>query len=408
MTIDICAYSRVQPEPATVRIAHDEQELSPEWDAFVLKCAVPHFEQTSLWGKVKTNAGWKASRAIVRLGDSICGGAQILTRRVRYAGSIAYVFRGPLVYPESIDCQRLVAQAIKAYAARQRLSCMVVVPPYKAFSLAEQLKAEGFGTHPEFLPPTGITQASGVVDLSPDLETVFARMNRNAHRNIRRGRHGGVLVRLGTKEDIGLFWSLMVALCVRRGVSPNVPNQKFVEKLWDIFSPGGSIQMFIGEVRNKPVCALITVRVGQWVSAWHIGWSGDYPELHPSKVVYWEAFQSARNAGASFFDFLQIDPRVADLVAARQPVDHLPMAGLTLYKLGLGSEVWRVPPTMNLFSGVPLRLLRGSGGNILLNSNLARKAITLLQWGIPFPPGCYASARHPSDEATDPGFRHRP
>jgi hypothetical protein len=35
------------PQPAGVRVEYDEREISPEWDAFVLKCAVPHFEQTS-------------------------------------------------------------------------------------------------------------------------------------------------------------------------------------------------------------------------------------------------------------------------------------------------------------------------------------------------------------------------
>jgi peptidoglycan pentaglycine glycine transferase (the first glycine) len=369
---------RVGPEPGTVRIEHDEQALSPEWDAFVLKCGVPHFEQTSLWGKVKTHAGWNASRAIVRLGDSICGGAQVLTRRVGSAGSIGYVFRGPLVYPESEDCQKWVARAMRAYAGRRRLSCLIVVPPYRAFPLVQQMRAEGFGTHPECLPPTGITQATGVVDLRPEIETVYARMARRTCRYIRRGEREGVLVRPGTREDIGLFWRLVVALCGRRGVSPNIPDEKFVEKLWDTLSPAGLIQMLIGEVRNRPVCALIALRAGQWVSAWRSGWSGDYPELHPPLVLYWKAFQSAKSAGASFFDFLQVDPHVADLVAAKKTVDHLPWAGATLYKLRLGSEVWRVPPTMNLYAGPLLGLLMRCGGPILLSSSLARKAIGLI------------------------------
>jgi lipid II:glycine glycyltransferase (peptidoglycan interpeptide bridge formation enzyme) len=314
-------------------------------------------------------------RIIVRRGDSICGGAQVLTRRIRGAGVIGYILRGPLVHPDTIDGQSLIVKAIKEYALGQGSSWLVVVPPYRAFSLAEKLKGEGFAPHPDYLPPTGITQASGVIDLTPDMDAVLQRMNRNTRRNLKRGQEGGVVVRPGTKEDTGLFWGLLEGLCRRRGTTPNIPGQQFVDKVWDVFSPAGAVEMFVAEVRTTPVCALISFRFGQWVFAWRIGWSGEFPDLHPTKVLYLEAIRAAQGAGAKFFDFLQLDPEVADLLAAKKPVDYIPNAGLTLHKLGLGAVVWRVPPTMSLFSGIPLGLASGAAGASLLNSNVARTTV---------------------------------
>lgn len=361
------------------RVEHDEQEISSEWDAFVQKCAVPHFEQTSLWGRAKTHGEWKVSRVIVRNGGHVCGGAQVLSRRVRFGGSIGYVFRGPLVQPEDPVVLRQVASALKAHAAHRRISFLAVVPSYQSFPLVEALRGEGFGEHPDFLPPTGITQGTAVLDLRPDLEAIFAKFSPDTRRNIRRGQRDGVIVRPGVRAELKIFWNLLMALCSRRNTYSNVPSLAFVETLWDVFHPSDAIQLYLGEVAGVPVSAQIVIRTGSWASAWRVGWSGEHPKLSPPKVVYWEAIRASKAAGAQCFDFLQVDPQVAESLAAGQPFDHLPMAGLTQHKLSFGPEFWRIPPTMNLFPSGAVRLLMKSGGSALLNSQLARKTFQLMR-----------------------------
>ena len=361
------------------QIEHDENAVSPDWDAFVVKCAVPHFEQTTLWGQVKAPGGWKASRVIVRVGGQICAGAQVLSRKIRFGGAIGYIFRGPLATSEEPVVLRQVAAALKAHALQQRVSCLIVVPPYRSFPLVEELGREGFGEHPDFLPPTGIMQGTAVLDLRPDLGAIFANVSPDTRRNIRRGQNNGVTVRPGVRAELKIFWDLLMALCSRRNTHSNVPGLEFLETLWDVFHPNDAIQLYFGEVAGAPVSAQIVLRTGSWASAWRVGWSGEHPKLCPSKVVYWEAIRASKAAGAQFFDFLQVDPHVAELIAAGQPFDHLPMAGLTQHKLCFGPEFWRIPPTMNLFPSATPRLLMNLGGNAVLNSHLARKTFEFMR-----------------------------
>src|SRR4051794_39623342 len=68
----------------------DEEPTHPAWDDWVATVPGGHHLQTSGWGYVKADAGWRATRILVRDGGQIVGGCQLLVRSVPLIGAIGY------------------------------------------------------------------------------------------------------------------------------------------------------------------------------------------------------------------------------------------------------------------------------------------------------------------------------
>lgn len=331
----------------------------PGWEDFVLHRPYPHFEQSSHWAATEAQDGWEARYASHQDDRGIAAGALILAKSVRRVGRVGYVFRGPVVRPShapdtpALDAASdLLRQAANAMALR----LIVVVPPYDGGAWSIRARLNGFSLHPPRLPPTGLSAATMTVDLAKPPERLEQSFRRSTRQEIKLGRKAGITVDTGGAADLDEFWTVHEELCRRRGVRSNVPSLDYVRALWANFHAANRIWLFRARHASQPLCSLLCVRAGSICYAWRIGWNGMEPENFPTKVLYAEAMRHVAEAGCTHFDFMQIDPAVAQVLRQGGKSRHRD-AGLTLFKLGFAGDIVPLPPTLVWLPNPALRLL---------------------------------------------------
>jgi peptidoglycan pentaglycine glycine transferase (the first glycine) len=356
----------VDPSQCTVRISREGRD--PEWDSFLTTCPGGHHEQTSLWAEVKGFYGWQSFRMIVTGKGRILGGAQVLTREFRRWGRIGYVTRGPVSASHDPALVELILRQLEGVAVNERLAYLAVVPPYNGQVFEPSLMRLGFREKPDVLPPSGLMAATLVLDLSPDLDSVMARMRTTTRRHIRGAIRKGVTVREGTAPDVETFRRLMWALCDRRGTSPTPPQKDFFEHLWKAYQPSGFVRLFIAEFEGKPISAGLAFPFGDTVQMWKVGWTGEHPEVTPNELLWWEGIRWARNNDYRFFDFVSIDTDLARRLQQGDPVDWNSVEGTSNFKVGFGGTPVLLPKSYYRFYHPILRAFARLGGSKIIES----------------------------------------
>jgi peptidoglycan pentaglycine glycine transferase (the first glycine) len=355
-----------------VEIVVSSSATDPEWDRFVMDCPSPHHEQTALWGRVQSVRGWKPFRVMMRQGNALIGGAQILERRVRHLGNIGYLSRGPLIVTNDATLRRSLLSAIREIAQQRRLIYLAVNVPYPSDFTASDLEASGFSVRHERLPPTTPMAATIFMDLTQDLETILAKMQTTTRRYIRQGQRRGVTVREGKAEDMDTFGRLLVSHCERRGVQPNIPQGDFLREVWKTFAPGGYLKVFVAERDNEVLIVLLVFAMGKWARAWRVGWSGLHAEARPNELIYWEAIKWSKANGCDFFDIIGFDTGNARAILEGRVIPENERCGMSDWKLGFGGRVLLFLPGYCYFGNPLARSLYRSIGAPLLDSKFSK------------------------------------
>ncbi len=339
----------------------------PAWDAYVASHRESFAEQSSLWAKARAQFGWRPVRLIIRQGDTVVGGAQILERRVARFVKIGYLARGPLLNPD-LDAE-LVARKLREVARTRRLAYLAVTLPYFGTTLVPALQAAGFVERPEGLPPSMWMRATIVIDLAPELDAIYRGMSSTKRWEMRRGQRMGVTVRIGTAADLPVFQRLHDDLCRRRKVASNMPGGPgFLHAVWHAMAPSGRIQMLVAEKDGEPISALILLAYGKWVRAWRIGWSGQHASAHPNVVLYAESIRWAKDSGYAYFDLVGIDAQDARGLVQVGRKAHAIQCPITFFKAGLGGEVMLLPVEYCVFARPVWSLAFRTIGRPLLRS----------------------------------------
>lgn len=340
-----------------------------------MECEPSHFEQTSWWANVESEDGWNARYIVAGDMGRIVAGAIVLVRRQLRVGRVGYVLRGPLTRGEPSNAEHVwkrLASALKSFARKEQLVLLVVVPPYDGIALASALLSVGFLRHPRLLPPSNLPPGTIAVDLWRNLKEIEQSYRRTIRWEINRARKKGVVVKLGTAEDLELFWARHLELCQRRGVGSNVPGFGYVCRVWYEFHQRGRAWLFNAMLAEEVLCSLICLGVGKWFYAWRIGWASASKKAYPTQAVFAQAIRTAAGAGYQFFDFMAISPDEAARLRRGEKVNS-PTAGMTFFKLGFGGSVRTLSPALDWFPNPILRfLMRIYGLRLLSSTNLVK------------------------------------
>ncbi|MEW6579958.1 MAG: peptidoglycan bridge formation glycyltransferase FemA/FemB family protein [Chloroflexota bacterium] len=315
----------------------DLGDNDPAWDAFVARAPGGQHLQTSLWAQVKRVLGWRAARVTLSEGDEIVAGAQVLYRRLMPFLRVGYVTNGPLARDDAGEHLERIVHELRRFSRRHRLVALTVQPPKHGAALAERLPAWGFRPGRVAVAPT----ASVLIDLSAGLEQIMAALDGKTRQNIRRGCRKGVTVRQGTRDDVPLFYALYAATSRRQGFAP-YPLDYFTT-MWRALDAHGHVRLFIARAEGEDVSALLVVPFADTVIAKTLGWSGAHGNCLPNEVLFWSAIKWAAGAGFRFFDLEGVDPDVARLVLAGQPLPESVRQTHTCFKLGFGGQVVLYP-----------------------------------------------------------------
>lgn len=326
------------PGNYTLNISHDCED--PQWDAFLAEKEGCLYEQSALWARVKSLYRWCPVRVVIRHGDRVVAGFQILKRSAAKFGAIGYVSKGPVFDHGYSDVVPLLVAKLKKTVKHERIHQVIVHPPKLEKSLLSQLEYAGF--KPDSF--VKMTRATLLIDLSQDIQDIFQQMKKDKRKEIRQGLRRGIKVRVGSEADIPRFYDLMTATCKRQGVAPNPSDVKFFQELWRVFSPLGYVQLFLAEHEKECIAGAWAICFGNTFRSWKVGWTGEFGRLKPNQVLKWELIKWAKGKGYAYFDFFGISPLAVTPPESKSIAPAAKIDSISKHKLRYGGKPHFYPP----------------------------------------------------------------
>jgi lipid II:glycine glycyltransferase (peptidoglycan interpeptide bridge formation enzyme) len=334
--------------PTSSTLTVRDVDLS-EWHAFLARTPGGSYQQTGWWAIAKLLEGFRARRFVIRNGDTILGGAQMLYRPLPVHGAVAYVPLGPVLASEDPEVANLALTHLHRIGRELDAYCLAVQPPRWGRAFARKLQNFGFCPASMDLAPN----ASVVIDLSNSLDFVLSKMHKTTRYDIRASQRKGIAVRDGGLEDIDAIHRLLLATAKRRGFS-GLKND-YLREIWRTFSGGGHTKIFVAEFEGRLVSAALLMSFGDTVTYWKAGWSGEYSNRYPNEALQWAAIQWAKSNGYRYYDLGGINRALAksalEGVSIRKPAGH----SVGFYKLGFGGQIELFPKAQMYIYSQPLR-----------------------------------------------------
>jgi len=272
------------------------QANDPEWDAFLSATPGGSYPQSSLWARAKSALGYRVVRVVIRKGERIVGGAQMLIRPKSIAPAFGYVPRAPIMQRDHPGLAKLIIEELHQVARTEGIQVLVVQPPAGGDGALHALGGSGFlPCHFELAP-----SATCLIDLSKSQDAIFAQMRPKTRRNIRFGERKGVTVREGRQQDVSVFYRLLTETSRRQKFSPY--PEDYYSEVWRALGPTGNVELLIAELKGEPLTALCAIAFGSTVTNWRVGWSGAYGSYHPNEVIKWAAIKWAKSQGYHYYD----------------------------------------------------------------------------------------------------------
>jgi len=329
------------------RVQLSDRLNDPDWDAFLKTVPGGSYQQTSLWARAKSFFRLRPARIVIKHGEIIVGGAQVLIRRMSPLGAVGYVTRGPVIASGHSALAGAIIEELHRLARKERIRCLAVQLPAGDDVLTSQMSEWEACPDSLSLAPVATVR----VDLSQDLDAITSGMRKTTRYCVRSGAKKGVMVRLGTENDLDSFHRLALITGERQEFSTE--PLEYYRHIWRALAPGNNLKLFLAEVNGEAVSAAIMIAFGDSVTFWRSGWSGSHDGHHPNEAVQWAAIKWARENGYRWYDLGGIGPRTAVILQRREALPDLPEYRAYLFKIGFGGEV-AVFPKASLYVYSPL------------------------------------------------------
>jgi len=267
-----------------------------EWENFLGNYPDSHILQSSVWGELKKNFGWRLERIKV---DNLTG-AQILMRILPFGFKVAYIPKGPV----GADWNNLWSK-VDDLCHQQRVIFLKVEPDEWAAKgdPSSDLSNRGFRLSPHAIQPTRTL----LVDITGSEAEILGRMKQKTRYNIRLAIKRGVIVHASSQLDE--FYKMMLDTSERDNFG--VHSLEYYRKCYELFNPRGECELLMATYEGKLLGGLMIFARGK--RAWYFyGASGNqYRDLMPSYLLQWEAMRWARSHACTSYDLWGI-PDVDD------------------------------------------------------------------------------------------------
>jgi peptidoglycan pentaglycine glycine transferase (the first glycine) len=334
------------------------------WNSVISKLPNPHFLQTYEWGQVKAKYGWSPLYAVwdkdgrwkvesnpnvLSTFDSLVAAALILKRQVISNGfaarlSILYAPKGPLLDWTNESLRNRVLDDLQSFAKKQGAIFLKMDPDIVlgtgipmgendaidngGQNVMSELKQRGWRYSLDQIQ----FKNTVLIDLKPSEEEMLAGMKQKTRYNIRLAEKKGVVVRVGTQEDLATLYKMYAETSMRDGFV--IRDEGYYRTVWQTFmsSEEPACELLIAEVDGEPVAAIFVFYfVGR---AYYVyGMSLNiHREKMPAYLLQWEAMKRAKAKGCDMYD-LWGAPDVFD--------ESDSMWGVYRFKEGLGGKVVR-------------------------------------------------------------------
>jgi peptidoglycan pentaglycine glycine transferase (the first glycine) len=326
-----------------------------EWDRFVAASPFGHFLQTSPWGALKSRFGWTVEHVALSRGGTPIAGAQVLYRTGPLGLTLAYVPKGPVVNWDDDQTVDSLLAALRRAARRRRAFCLKLEPellddPARVAKLTRLgLRRSWQGIQP---------QTTLVVDLARGEDETLAAMKPKWRYNIRLAARRGVLIRVGTPDDVPAFVSLIQETALRDAFEVHSPE--YYTAACQLLAPTGSARLFVARHRDRMLAGILVFVLGQ--KAWYMyGASGnEYRNLMPNYLLQWHAITWARSIGCTTYDLWGIPDEVGvdpEAYSCTETGRTGQLWGVYRFKQGFGGQVVRYAGVFDdVYLGLPYQL----------------------------------------------------
>ena len=274
-----------------------------QWDDFLKICHYCHHEQSSQFAANRQEYGYRCDRIVVRDGETIVGGAQILVQSTPL-GKLAHIQRAPLAIDDDPRILRQVVRKLEEMAiANGYRSVRIDLFPHQTRAF-KALEAAGFVCSSLW----SSAMNSVVVPLNFTEEELLARMHKKVAYEVRRARNKGALVLTDSENAVDEFYDLHQATASHQEF-PIFPREYFTY-LWRTFGQTGKVQPFVAYYHDKPIAALFNTIVGNHM---YFGWGGMSRDSEAKKIrvnylLHMTAMAWARKHGCTRYDFAGTQP----------------------------------------------------------------------------------------------------
>ena len=358
------------------------ERINPQWDAFIHEVN-GELLQTSAWANYELKYfGWRAVRFYFKNEGTIVAGCQITVISDDLWGNIGLVRSGPCFKIMTHELMRLVVIEMKKSVQILNLTYLMVTPDYNEHDLVPFLESEKFESKFPNLPPYRITstkEATLVLDLNLSTDELLHQMKSMRQRGIKKGLKSPFQVRLGGRDDLKVYYDLYHFTATRHKYTDPITNKTVsfyptkeshdeICKIWDELSPHGWVKLFLGTVEEEIICGALVFTFGKTFRYANWGWNLKYADYHISDAIQWEMIQWAKNNNFLYYDFCQIDRRIADAYLSKEPVNetlkkHF-IYGPTIYKLNFGGNMIKYPCSFVCYSDKMKHLIETSSDEL--------------------------------------------
>lgn len=334
------------------------------WNSIISKLPNPHFLQTYEWAQVKAKYGWSPLYSVWDAdggwkveGDpklfstfhSPVAAALILKRQILNNGftarlAILYAPKGPLLDWTNELLRNRVLDDLQTFAKKQGVLFLKMDPDIVlgmgipkgendaidngGQAVISDLKWRGWRYSSDQIQ----FKNTILLDLKPSEEEMLASMKQKTRYNIRLAEKKGVMVRVGTQEDLATLYKMYAETSVRDGFV--IRDEAYYRTVWETFmsSEEPTCEPLIAEVEGEPVAAIFVFYFAG--GAYYVyGMSRNaHREKMPAYLLQWEAMKRAKAKGFGMYD-LWGAPEVFD--------ESDSMWGVYRFKEGLGGKVVR-------------------------------------------------------------------
>lgn len=301
-----------------------------KYENFVSTHECGHFMQSLRWARFKSN---QKNFAIMSVDDhgEVRGAMLMFLQDIRRTNKkILYCPRGPVCSRyECTVLEELLAEAekIAKESGAYKLTFDPDITPNDSTWL-EFLQSKGALIGDNDLD-NAILQPFSVyrINVDKDDEALMDSYHSKARYSVRTAIKSEAECRIGTKNDIPVFCSLLASTALRDGFTPR--KEKYFYDMLDSLGED-CFKIFIVECQGEAIAGSVLLRYGK--KTWHMyaGSNDKFKETLPNFLMQWEMMRWSRDNGCNLYDMRGI---------AGEGDKLTPIEGLVRFKKRFGGEL---------------------------------------------------------------------
>jgi lipid II:glycine glycyltransferase (peptidoglycan interpeptide bridge formation enzyme) len=213
------------------------EKISSDWESFLVNFPNAHILQSSAWGQLKADFGWRVTHVIL----PNCG-TQLLIKQALPGISFAYIPKGPV----GVDSQDLWAE-IDSICRRTKCIFLKVEPD--TWMEDDNKHSFPFGQLPNNFIPSGHSiqpLRTLIVDITGDEAQILGRMKQKTRYNINLAIKKNVVVKSHT--ELSPFYHLMEITGQRDQFG--IHSLAYYQRAFDLFHAHDQCQLLVAVHRS--------------------------------------------------------------------------------------------------------------------------------------------------------------